>query len=229
MVEHVIRVGTKSEFDPLCNRDHLQNGEIGVKVARTAEGVSRQVAEIIFALRRQELRRQQATGVRVVAPGIHRSTQEVSRENGARHIVQTTDRRTGAVDHAIGISRVEEERSGERPSTDELIHTRAGRLERQFPNIVRGEVLANVVIGIAVVQTPQAEWVELHQGAIPIAAPVEGQRAAIGYLVKGMRPAVIQAASETLRHAPGHCSNQPVVVGSSSIFPLQPVGEVTFR
>src|SRR5215471_4722436 len=78
-------------------------------------------------------------------------------------------------------------------------------------DVVHAEVLANVIIGIAVIETPQVKGVLRNERA-EVGLEVEGQEAAVGNLIQSVAPSVIGLYLQR-GEPPSERDNQAVVIG----------------
>ena len=195
VVEYVERLGVDLDLGafPFGESKVLHQGQIGVEIPRAIHLVAPLISErerATWRKRSRELRRVHARsgGHEVVEhrrtatgdwPDVAVSEQEIP----AVEAVQ----RTGicAVDNGKGKSSSVEERAGDGPVgyqvEEEVVELRC------VPDISRVELMARIVVGIAVVGAPEAVGILRVQNT-GVRAEVKGQEAAVGNIVERMAP-----------------------------------------
>src|ERR1017187_9670284 len=139
-----------------------------------------------------------------------------AKRRGINSSAPVAERGVVAVPHRVRDPSAPEELAGKLPAIHNRPQRPASGFDGRIDHEVAGEVVANVVIGVAVVVGLQAERIDLPRSAVSI-----GENAAVGALVDVVRPGVVEVECHRVGNPLGERDVQPVVVRNRAVLVLR--------
>src|ERR1700728_2663996 len=215
VVEQVISAGADGEANSLGNGDVLIQARVDIEIAGSEQCVAAEIAEARFRTCGQEHRLGQArrcsvdSGISAVFGNVSdggRQQASVSRADVQGALKNISKQR---IRKAFRHSGAHEKLTGQGPIAQEVTEAAVAELPGSVPHEIARHVMANIVIGIAIISPD----VRVSQSAEELAVVTKLQaRAAVGDVVPRVAPGAIDLALEAVRKGPPVLKGQPIVV-----------------